>query len=70
MKNVIEVLHFVKVTELPSVGESLFGLMTLREHVLSVLDIRRFFNITDVSFHLNTPIVAAQRAEYLPVRIL
>jgi len=63
VKNVIEVLHFVKLTELPNTGESLLGLMTLREHVLSVLDMRRLFNLTDVSFQLNTPIVAARSSK-------
>lgn len=56
--NVIEVMHFVALDELPLAEPDILGLMTLRDKVITVLDLRRRFGVPDTTHHLYTPIIA------------
>ena len=55
---VIEVLQLVALDELPMAPPDVLGLMTLRDQVIPVVDLRRRFGETNVSFTLQTPIIA------------
>jgi purine-binding chemotaxis protein CheW len=58
---IVEVLHLIAVHELP--GSDLVGVMTLRNMVMPVIDLRALFALPDVSYALDTPIVAVQLKE-------
>jgi purine-binding chemotaxis protein CheW len=55
---IIKVLRLVALTELPDASPDVLGLMTLSDRVMPVIDLRRRFGLSDVSFQLETPIVA------------
>ena len=57
---VIEVLHLVALTELPAAPPHVLGLMTLRDMVMPVVDLRQRFGLVAPALHLDTHIVAAQ----------
>ena len=56
--SVLRVLHLVALTELPDSGPDVLGLLTLPDRVVPVIDLRRRFGLADVTFRLDTPIVA------------
>lgn len=58
IEHVIEVLHLVALNEVPS--EKVAGVMTLREQVIPVIDLRGIFNISEPIYELDTPIIAVQ----------
>jgi purine-binding chemotaxis protein CheW len=58
--NVIEVLHLMALTELPVSADDILGLMTVRDVVIPVLDLRLRFKLTDPIYSLNTPIITAR----------
>ena len=63
---VIEVLQIVALDKLPGTTPHVLGLLTLRNQVMPVLDLRRIFNMPDVSLSLDTPLIAIQfESEYL-----
>ena len=55
---VIEVLQMVALDELPSAEPDILGLLTLRNIVMPVLDLRRRFKVADTSLKLETPLIA------------
>ena len=57
--NVIEVLHFMALTELPTSPSDLLGMMRLRESIVPVTDLRLRFGLT-AEYSLNTPIIVAK----------
>lgn len=60
---VIEVLHLVALNELPGAGPDILGLMTLRDVTMPVIDLRLRFKIPNVTYHLNTPMIAFQTGQ-------
>jgi purine-binding chemotaxis protein CheW len=58
---IIEVLHLIAVHELP--GSELVGVMTLRNMIMPVVDMRVLFGLPDVSYRLDTPIIAIRTAD-------
>jgi purine-binding chemotaxis protein CheW len=66
---VIEVLHLVALTELPGAATDVLGLLTLRDQVLPVVDLRMRFELPDAPLTLQTPIIALQ-TEHGPLAIV
>jgi purine-binding chemotaxis protein CheW len=57
---IIEVIHMVALAELPGTQDDVLGLLTLRDHIMPVVDLRMRFDRTPTKLHLNTPIVAVR----------
>jgi purine-binding chemotaxis protein CheW len=55
---IVEVLNMVALSELPEAEPDVLGLLTLRFHIMPVIDLRMRFHQTQVALHLSTPIVA------------
>jgi purine-binding chemotaxis protein CheW len=60
---VIEVLHLVALSEMPGAPADVLGLLTLRDEVLPVIDLRLTFGTPERALSLNTPMVAVHHAE-------
>jgi purine-binding chemotaxis protein CheW len=58
--SVIEVLHFMALTELPTAPPDVLGLMVLRDTVMPVVDLRLRFGLSDADLTLNTAIIAVR----------
>lgn len=58
---IIEVLHLIAIRELP--GSDLVGVMTLRNMVMPVVDMRSLFGLPEVNYNLDTPIIAIRAAD-------
>ena len=58
--DVIEVLSFMWLAELPGVPAEVLGMMTLRDLVMPVLDLRLRFGLTSAPLQVDSPIIAAQ----------
>ncbi len=58
--SVVRVLHLVALTELPAPGPDVLGLLTLPDRIAPVIDLRRRFGLADVSYQLETPIIAVE----------
>ena len=63
LQEVIEVLHFVALTELPSTSPDVLGLLTLRDQVIRVIDLRQRFGLADAPLKLDTPIIALHNGD-------
>lgn len=63
MDYITEVLHLVGLTELPGTAPDVLGLLTLRDSVMPVVDLRMRFNLPDAPLRLDTPIVAMRTAK-------
>ena len=61
--NVIEVLQMVALDEMPKTRPDFLGLMTLREEIIPVVDLRLRFGLVNPPFTLQTPIIALKGAE-------
>ncbi len=59
---VIEVLHLMALDALPAAAPDVLGLMTLRDTIMPVIDLRLRFGLPDAPLHVSTPIVAVQTA--------
>jgi purine-binding chemotaxis protein CheW len=59
---VIEVFHMVALSELPVSSPDVVGLMTVREMVIPVVDLRIRFGLANTTVHLNTPIITLSTA--------
>ncbi len=59
---VVEVLHLVALSELPGAPPDVLGLMTLRDSVMPVVDLRRRFGLPESPLRISTPIVAVKTA--------
>lgn len=60
---VIEVLQMVALDELPATDPNILGLLTLRNTVMPVIDLRRKFATSDTSLRLDTPLIAIRSNE-------
>jgi purine-binding chemotaxis protein CheW len=56
--HVKQVLHFMELTELPGTSPDILGLLTLRDQIMPVVDLRRRFGLANAPLQLNTPIIA------------
>ena len=63
VEQVIEVLHLVAFTELPALGDDVLGLITVRDEVMPLVDLRRRFGQRDAKLRLDTPVVAIREAK-------
>jgi purine-binding chemotaxis protein CheW len=53
----------VALTELPAAPPEMLGLMTVRDRVIPVMDLRRLFGKTEAPLRLDTPIIALATPE-------
>lgn len=60
VKSVIEVLQLVTLNQVP--GSDIVGMMTLRDEVMSVIDVRLSLGLEEVEYALSTPIIAVRGA--------
>lgn len=58
IKHVVEVLHLVALNDVPT--ENLVGVMTLRDQVVPVIDLRMMFKQSGYNYDLDTPIIAVK----------
>ncbi len=63
VREVFEVLHMVALTELPAAPPEMLGLMTVRDRVIPVVDMRRLFKKAEAPLRLDTPIIALTTSE-------
>lgn len=57
---VIQILHLLLLAELPGTLPGMLGLMTLRDRLVPVIDLRLRFGSSAPEYKLNTPIIAVQ----------
>ena len=62
VEDVIEVLQFMMLTEPPGLPPGLLGILTLRDLVVPVVDLRLRFGLDDAPLTLTTPIIVTQTA--------
>jgi purine-binding chemotaxis protein CheW len=55
--NIIEVLHFMMLIEVPTTTPDVLGLIALRDTVMPVIDLRLRFHVADAPLRLDTPII-------------
>ncbi|HLY27690.1 MAG TPA: chemotaxis protein CheW [Aggregatilineales bacterium] len=60
IETVVEVHHLLLLTELPVSVPNVVGLMSLRDRVFPVFDLRLCFGLPNPPYNLNTPLVALQ----------
>jgi purine-binding chemotaxis protein CheW len=58
VEQVIEAMYLIAFDDLPGAPPDVLGLMTLREQVMPVIDLRVRFGMDDAPLTLHTPIVA------------
>lgn len=58
IQHIVEVLHFVAVNQLPN--SEFLGVISLRDAIVPILDLRLYFGIQAISYQLDTPIIAVQ----------
>lgn len=63
IENVIEISHLVMLSEAVTSSPDILGLMTLRNVVMPVLDLRMRFGNSQPEFRLDTPIIAIRAHE-------
>jgi|GEM_PF-2846536 purine-binding chemotaxis protein CheW len=56
VNEVIEVLHLVALNEVPA--SNIMGLMTLRDQIMPVVNLRQLFRLPEEPLRLDTPIIA------------
>lgn len=61
--SVMEVSYLMLLNELPVTDPSMLGLMTMRDEVIPVIDLRIKFGIAQPEYKLDTPIIAARTAQ-------
>lgn len=62
VEQVIEVLQLVALNEIPGARPHVLGLLTLRDVVMPVMDLRLLFGAEDADLSLDTPIIAINTA--------
>ena len=60
--HVMEVSYFMLLNELPIAEPGMLGLMTIRDEVIPVIDLRVRFGIPEPEYTLDTPIIAVTTA--------
>jgi purine-binding chemotaxis protein CheW len=61
--NVLEVSYFMMLNELPVADPAMLGLMTMRDEVIPVIDLRVQFGVIQPTYKLDTPIIAARTSQ-------
>ena len=59
---VIEVLHMVAFSELPTRRNDILGLITVRDEVMPLIDLRLHFGMKDAPLKLDSPLIAVREA--------
>jgi purine-binding chemotaxis protein CheW len=57
LSSVVEVHHMMMLTEHPNGTPNIIGLLTLRDRVFPIVDLRLCFGITKPAYRLDTPLV-------------
>jgi purine-binding chemotaxis protein CheW len=60
LSSIIEALHMVALADLPEAAPDILGLLTLRDHIMPVIDLRVRFHCQDTQLRMSTPIVAVR----------
>jgi purine-binding chemotaxis protein CheW len=60
LSSIIEVLHMVSLAELPEAEPDVLGLLTLRDHIMPVIDLRVRFHCQNMRLHVSTPIIGVR----------
>lgn len=60
IEQVLEVTYMLMLNEVPVVEPDVLGLMTIRDDVLPVIDLRKRCGSEDINIHLNTPIISVR----------
>lgn len=60
IENIVEVSYLVLLNELAAAEPGVLGLMTIRDQVIPIIDMRLRFGLTERHFHLNTPIISVR----------
>jgi purine-binding chemotaxis protein CheW len=63
VEKVIEISHMVLLSEVPTSSPDVIGLMTLRNVVMPVIDLRLRFGVGETQYRMDTPIIALRAAE-------
>lgn len=63
VEQVVEVLQLVALNEIPAAKPHVLGLLTLRDVVMPVMDLRILFGVGEAALSLDTPIIAINTAE-------
>jgi purine-binding chemotaxis protein CheW len=63
VENVIEISHMVMLSDVPTLSPDVLGLITLRNIVIPVVDLRLRFGVAAPQFRLDTPIIAVRAPE-------
>ncbi|WP_119070707.1 chemotaxis protein CheW [Aggregatilinea lenta] len=66
---IIEVLQLIAFTEVPTSRKDILGLITVRDEVMPLIDLRRRFELQDIQFKLDTPVIAVREA-HGPIALL
>lgn len=64
VEQVIEAMYLIAFDDLPGAPPHVLGLMTLRDQVMPVIDLRVRFGLDDAPLTLHTPIVAISSGEH------
>lgn len=59
---IIEVFHLMAFKEVPTERKDVLGVITVRNQVMPLIDMRQRFGIPNASFKLDTPIIALQES--------
>ncbi len=63
VNRIIEVFHLMAFKEVPTERRDVLGLITVRNQVMPLIDMRQRFGIQNLSFKLDTPIIALQEPQ-------
>jgi len=69
VNRIIEVVHLMAFKDVPTRRDDVLGLITVRDEVMPLIDMRRRFGTTDAVLKLDTPIVAL-REKYGPIALI
>jgi purine-binding chemotaxis protein CheW len=58
VQNILEVMYLVALNDVHTTSPHMLGLMTLRQTLIPVLDLRRRFGLSDAPLSLSTPLIA------------
>jgi purine-binding chemotaxis protein CheW len=62
VNRIIEVFHLMAFKEVPTERKDVLGVITVRNQVMPLIDMRQRFGIQNASFKLDTPIIALQES--------
>jgi purine-binding chemotaxis protein CheW len=61
--DIIEVLHFMMLTEIPTTSADILGIVVLRDMMMPVVDLRLRFKLPEARLRIDTPIIAVQTSQ-------